>query len=202
LCAAGRDQAPVRPDEPLPVQPEHQAGGVSQPQRNARSNTGSITTRHPGGDAWRQTTMDTYDAIFVGSGHNALVAAAYLARAGWRVLLLERNDRPGGFVRTEELTLPGFKHDTFATAHPLFVTGPAYAELGPELRERGLRYASPELVTGVSLPDGRTAVLASDLARNTAEADRLAPGGRAAYAQPFEVFGPPPQSTLPPLRPH
>ena len=39
--------------------------------------------------------MSTHDAIFVGAGHNALVAAAYLARAGWDVLMLERNDRPG-----------------------------------------------------------------------------------------------------------
>jgi len=52
-----------------------------------------------------------YDAIVIGSGHNALITAAYLARAGWGVLVLEKNNRPGGLVRTEELTLPGFKHD-------------------------------------------------------------------------------------------
>ena len=46
--------------------------------------------------------MEAYDIITVGSGHNALVAAALLARAGNRVLVLERNDRPGGFVRTGE----------------------------------------------------------------------------------------------------
>jgi len=40
--------------------------------------------------------------VFIGSGHNALVAAAYLARAGRSVLVLERNDRPGGLVRTDE----------------------------------------------------------------------------------------------------
>jgi phytoene dehydrogenase-like protein len=54
--------------------------------------------------------MDNYDIITVGSGHNALVAAL-LARASHRVLVLERNDRPGGFVRTEEVTLPGLKND-------------------------------------------------------------------------------------------
>ena len=68
--------------------------------------------------------MDTtFDAIFIGSGHNALITAAYLARAGWSVLVLEQNDQPGGLVRTEELTLPGFKHDVYSAAHPLFVTG-------------------------------------------------------------------------------
>ena len=39
---------------------------------------------------------NTYDAIAIGSGHNALVTAAYLARAGWKVLVLEMGDRPGG----------------------------------------------------------------------------------------------------------
>jgi phytoene dehydrogenase-like protein len=78
-----------------------------------------------------------YDAIFIGSGHNALIAAAYLSRAGWSVLVLERNDRPGGLVRTEELTLPGFRHDVYSSSHPLFVTSQAYADLGPELAERG-----------------------------------------------------------------
>ena len=77
--------------------------------------------------------MEQYDAIFIGSGHNALIAAAYLARAGWSVLVLEKNDRPGGLVRTDELTLPGFKHDTYSSAHPLFLTSAAFADLGVEL---------------------------------------------------------------------
>ena len=133
--------------------------------------------------------MQSYDAVFVGSGHNALVAAAYLARAGWRVLVLERNDRPGGLVRTEELTVPGFLHDTYSAAHPLFVAGPAYAELGAELAERGLRYCNTDLPTGVSLPDGRTAVLSTDVEANVAELERLAPGDGAAYAAMLQGFG-------------
>src|SRR5262245_53548732 len=103
--------------------------------------------------------MKTVDVVVVGSGHNALVTAAYLARAGRSVLILEKNDRPGGLVRTEELTLPGFKHDVYSAAHPLFTTGPAYAELGPELSECGLRYLNTDLPTGVSFADGRTGVL-------------------------------------------
>lgn len=107
--------------------------------------------------------MRKFDAIFIGSGHNALITAAYLARAGWSVLVLEKNDRPGGLVRTEELTLPGFKHDMYSSAHPLFATSQAYADLGPELAERGLRYLNTDLPTGVSLPDGRTAVFSRDM---------------------------------------
>ncbi|MCS6976878.1 MAG: NAD(P)-binding protein, partial [Gemmatales bacterium] len=52
--------------------------------------------------------MKNYDAILVGAGHNGLVAAAYLAKAGWRVLVLERRHVVGGACVTEELW-PGFK---------------------------------------------------------------------------------------------
>ncbi len=133
--------------------------------------------------------MKKFDAIFIGSGHNALIAAAYLARAGWSVLVLEKNDRPGGLVRTEELTLPGFLHDTYSAAHPLFLTSQAYANLGPALAERGLRYLNTDMPTGVMLPDGRTAILYRDMGANIAEFDRLAPGEGARFAQMMEAFG-------------
>jgi phytoene dehydrogenase-like protein len=132
--------------------------------------------------------MNTFDAILIGSGHNALITAAYLARAGWSVLVLERNDRLGGLTRTDELTLPGFRHDVYSSAHPLFVTSRAFADLGPELAERGLRYLNTDLPTGVSLPDGRSAILSTDFAANIAEFERLAPGDGAAFAQMMEEF--------------
>jgi phytoene dehydrogenase-like protein len=131
-----------------------------------------------------------YDAVVIGSGHNALVTAAYLARAGWGVLVLEKNDRPGGLLRTAELTLPGFKHDVYSAAHPLFVTGPAYAELGGELAAHGLHYLNTDLPTGVSLSDGRTAVLSRSMETNLAEAERLAPGDGQALAELLERFNP------------
>ena len=120
--------------------------------------------------------METYDIIFIGSGHNALVTASYLARAGRSVLMLEQNDRPGGLARTDELTLPGFKHDVFSSVHPLFLSGPAYADLGSALIERGLQYVNTDLPTGVSMEDGQTAVLPRSLEALVAEAERLAPG--------------------------
>jgi phytoene dehydrogenase-like protein len=131
-----------------------------------------------------------YDAIFVGSGHNALITAAYLARAGWSVLVLEKNDRPGGLVRTEELTLPGFLHDTYSAAHPLFLTSQAYVDLGQELAERGLKYLNTDLPTGVSLPDGRTAIFFRELGATVEEIERLAPGDGAAFQRMIEDFGP------------
>jgi phytoene dehydrogenase-like protein len=134
--------------------------------------------------------MKTVEVVVIGSGHNALITAAYLARAGRSVLILEKNDRPGGLVRTEELTLPGFKHDVYSAAHPLLVTGPAYAELGPELSQHGLRYMNTDLPTGVSFADGRTGVLFRSMEANIAEAERLAPGDGAAFASLLEAFNP------------
>jgi phytoene dehydrogenase-like protein len=132
----------------------------------------------------------SYDVVVIGSGHNALVTATYLARDGWSVLVVERNDRPGGLVRTEELTLPGFRHDTYATAHPLFVGGPAYAELGPELTALGLEYRNTRYPTGISFATGESAVLSTDPGENIAEAERLAPGDGAALERLLEEFEP------------
>jgi phytoene dehydrogenase-like protein len=132
----------------------------------------------------------TYDIIIIGSGHNALITAAYLTRAGRSVLVLEKNDRPGGFLRTEELTVPGFKHDVYAAAHPLFLTGQAYADLGKSLEARGLRYVNTDLPTGVSMEDGQTAILPRSFEDFVAEAERLSPNDGAAVMRMFEEFNP------------
>lgn len=131
-----------------------------------------------------------FDYIIVGSGHNALIAAAYLTKAGRSVLVLEKNDRPGGLVRTEELTLPGFKHDTYSAAHPLFTTGAVYAELEPELTKRGLRYLNTDLPTGVSMTDGSTAVMPRTVEGLLAEAERLHSGDGAALGELLNAFNP------------
>src|SRR5262249_8996107 len=90
------------------------------------------------------TRTDEADAVVVGSGINGLVAAAELAQAGWSVIILERNSEIGGFIATEERTLPGYLHDTFSSWHPLFVSGPAYAALGELLHRHGLEYRNTD----------------------------------------------------------
>lgn len=133
--------------------------------------------------------METYDVIVIGGGHNALVSAAYLTKAGKSVLVLEKNDRPGGFVRTEEI-LPDYRYDPFSASHPLFTTGPAYADFAEDLEARGLRYINTDLPTGVSMEDGTTAVMPRSPEAIVEEAERLAPGDGAAFAAILEDFGP------------
>jgi phytoene dehydrogenase-like protein len=109
------------------------------------------------------------DAIIVGSGINSLACAALLARGGWSVLVLEREEELGGCVRTAELTEPGYVHDVLSAWHPLWVGGAAHAELGEELAARGLEYLNTELPTATAFPDGASAFLHRTAEANVAE---------------------------------
>ena len=127
--------------------------------------------------------MAEHDAIIVGSGVNSLACGAFLARAGWRVAVLERESELGGAVRTAELTEPGFHHDVFSAWHPLWVGGPAHAELGDALAERGLEYLNTVHPTGTLFPDGESAFLTTGTDGNAAELDRHAPGDGDAWRE-------------------
>lgn len=122
-----------------------------------------------------------FDAIIVGTGINSLVAGAVLAKSGWSVLLCERNQSAGGAIRTEAATLPGYTHELLSSWHPLFVGGPAFAELGDELAKRGVIYKNTPMPTGVLCKDG-SAILYTDPEARTKEFERLGDG------QPWNSF--------------
>ncbi len=132
----------------------------------------------------------TADAVIVGSGINALVAAAMLGRRGKRVVVLEREDRIGGCLRTDEITVPGFHHDVMATTAVLFRVGPAYADLRADLERHGLALSDSAAPTAVLRPGGEAAILRMDRDANAAMLDALAEGDGAAYrAAMAEVDG-------------
>jgi len=130
-----------------------------------------------------------YDAVLVGSGVNSLACAAFLSLAGWRVAVLEREAELGGAVRTAELTEPGFRHDVFSAWHPLWVGGPAHAELGAELGKRGLEYVNTEHPTGTLFPDGESAFLTTSTDANAAELERHATGDGEAWRETIANVG-------------
>jgi phytoene dehydrogenase-like protein len=131
----------------------------------------------------------THDAVFVGSGINALAAAALLSRAGWNVAVVEREDRLGGCIYTSDtLTLPGFTHEVLASWHPLWTGGAAHGELGDELARRGVEYLNTDLPTATAYPDGAAAFLTTSLEGNVAELERHAAGDGAAWARFFDSF--------------
>ncbi len=97
---------------------------------------------------------DMYDIVVAGAGHNSLVAAAYLAKAGYTCLVLEARPMIGGDTATEELTLPGFLHDTCSTAHNLIQVSPTFRHNELDLGAYGLEYVYPDPVVHVPFPDG------------------------------------------------
>ncbi|MEW6224576.1 MAG: NAD(P)/FAD-dependent oxidoreductase [Chloroflexota bacterium] len=106
-------------------------------------------------------TAPAFDAIVVGAGHNGLTAAAYLARGGLRVLVLEARDRVGGAAVTEELA-PGVRVPSLA--HTVGRLRPAIArELA--LTRHGLSLVAPEVRVFAPQADGRAVTLWTDLAR-------------------------------------
>jgi phytoene dehydrogenase-like protein len=130
-----------------------------------------------------------YDAVIVGSGINSLACAALLAREGWSVCVLEREDELGGAIKTAELTQPGFHHDVFSAWHPLWVGGAAHAALGADLAERGLEYLNTAHPTATLYPDGRGAFLATNTDENAAELDRHGAGDGEAWRQAIAGVG-------------
>ena len=102
-----------------------------------------------------------YDALVVGAGHNGLTCACYLAKAGLKVLVLERYHTIGGMTLTEELTLPGFKSDVHASGYQLANLSPVPREL--ELARYGLELIEPDIVYAHAFPDGRALAVSRSL---------------------------------------
>ena len=125
-----------------------------------------------------------WDVIVVGGGHNGLTAAAYLARAGRRVLVVERRDRVGGAATLEE-PWPGFRVSPCAylagLLHPLVVD-----ELA--LGRHGYRVVIPDPAMVVPLVDGEVFVEWGDHDRTLAEIARLAPGDAEGYGRYHDLF--------------
>ena len=97
------------------------------------------------------------DAVVIGSGPNGLAAAIELARAGRSVLVIEAEPTPGGGTRTEELTLPGFRHDLCSAILPLAVASPFFRSL--PLERYGVEWVHPSVPLAHPLDGGRAAVL-------------------------------------------
>jgi phytoene dehydrogenase-like protein len=122
------------------------------------------------------------DVVVAGAGHNSLIAACYLAKAGYRCLVLDARDVPGGGLSTEEILLPGYKVDTCATGHTLIRVNPLLTrdELGL-IKDYGLHYIDPDPVAHVAFPDGEQLTMWLDKERTTAEIARFSQDDARAY---------------------
>jgi phytoene dehydrogenase-like protein len=123
---------------------------------------------------------ETRDAIIIGGGHNGLVTAFHLAKAGFKPLVLERRAQTGGAAITEEFS-PGFRCSTLAHS-----AGPLLPEIvsDMQLARHGLKMATPEAAVTALSPDGRALVLYSDATRAAQEINKLS----AKDAERYPVF--------------
>jgi phytoene dehydrogenase-like protein len=125
---------------------------------------------------------ENYDIVVVGSGHNGLIAAAYLAKAGSKVLILEKNDWFGGGAVTAESVAPNFRHDWHSATHIIIQANPLLLqdELGP-LSKYGLRYVHPEGIFSTIFDDHSSIISYADLDRTCASIAAVAPRDGDAY---------------------
>ncbi|MGH3622504.1 MAG: phytoene desaturase family protein, partial [Sciscionella sp.] len=107
--------------------------------------------------------MTAVDVAVVGSGPNGLTAAATMARAGLSVEVYEAASRIGGGARTEELTLPGFRHDPCSAVHPLGAGSPVFSEF--PLHRFGLEWLHPDVSLAHPLADGSALELTGGVER-------------------------------------
>ena len=134
--------------------------------------------------------MVTYtDIVVAGAGHNSLITACYLARAGYRCVALDARRIPGGGAATEEPLLPGFGIDTCATGHTLIRVNPLLQrdELGL-IADYGLRYVEPDPVAHVVFPDGEQLTMWLDRHRTAREIARFAAADAAAYLRLLDDY--------------
>ena len=123
-------------------------------------------------------SAETRDVVIVGGGHNGLVTAFYLAKAGFKPLVLERRAQVGGAAITEELH-PGFRCSTLT-----HLPGPLRADIvrDMQLEQHGLTFTTPEVSTVSLLPDGRALVLYSDAKKAAEEIANWSQKDATSYA--------------------
>jgi phytoene dehydrogenase-like protein len=125
---------------------------------------------------------DSVDVVVIGAGHNSLVAAGYLAAAGLEVLVLEAAAIPGGDTVTEELTLPGFAHDSCSSAHVLIQANPLIRDDELDLQAKfGLQYVHTDPAVVLPQADGDCLVMRPDLDATADEVARWSPADARAF---------------------
>lgn len=121
----------------------------------------------------------SYDVIVIGAGHNGLVAACYLARAGLKTVVLERREMVGGASITEEFH-PGFRCSTLAHS-----TAPFFSQIAKELdlARHGLEMITPDVRVLALSADGRAICIYNETARTISEIEKFSANDAKSYSE-------------------
>ena len=131
---------------------------------------------------------DTYDFVVIGSGHNELTTAAYLAKAGQKILVLERNDWFGGGVVTKEIIAPGFKFDLHSSLHVNIQANPLILRDELQLLAKyGLKYLYPDAVYSTIFDDQTSIITYKDIDRTCKSIAKISPRDADAYRRFAEM---------------
>lgn len=135
--------------------------------------------------------MAEHDVVVIGAGHNGLIIAAYLAKAGLNVCVLEQQSYLGGATSTQEITLPGFKHELGGIDHALIQANPLIRndELGLKSKY-GLKYINPKISVMNLFPDDTEMGLYADLDKTCASIAQYSQKDADAYRKFYEMSAP------------
>ncbi|MDH3273327.1 MAG: NAD(P)-binding protein, partial [Gammaproteobacteria bacterium] len=114
-------------------------------------------------------TETVFDFVVAGAGHNSLITAAYLAKAGFSVLVLEGRPTIGGGCKTAEVCMPGFKEDLCSTVHGFIQSNPVISKNELDLFDYGLEYIDPDPIMHTSFADKASITMWHDIERTYAE---------------------------------
>ncbi len=126
--------------------------------------------------------MAKYDVIIIGAGPNGLVTGAYLSKAGLKVLILERKLEAGGGLATEEVTIPGFLHNTHSIYHMMVDYAPPYRDLGVA-EKYNCKYVYPQLQFAMPLTNGKALCLYTDLEKTCQSLAKFSQKDADAYRE-------------------
>ena len=127
---------------------------------------------------------EEYDGIIIGAGPNGLTVAAYLAKAGLKILVLEKNFEAGGGLATEQVTLPGFLHNTHAVYMPMVDYAPPLKDFDEYLtQDYDLEFVFPSLVMAMPFSDGSSLCLYRDIDKTCESIARFSQKDAETYRQ-------------------
>ncbi len=130
--------------------------------------------------------MSRYEALIIGAGHNGLACAAYLAKTGLKVLVLEGRSRIGGMATTEEIVAPGLYSDVHASGFLLGKLSPALEELA--LNRYGLDIITPNPNWGQVFPDGSCLTIGRDLDETVTSLARYSKRDAATWRSLYSAY--------------